>query len=79
MINGIHEKQFNIKVKMKRVFFCGVFLGCSRSSLLHGFRSWGALTYLPYGMWDISSLMRDQTHVPCIVRWILNHWASKQV
>ena len=22
---------------------------------------------------------RDQTHVPCIVRWILNHWISRKV
>ena len=25
-------------------------------------------------MWDLSSLTRDQTHVPCIARWIVNHW-----
>ena len=25
-----------------------------------------------------SSLSRDQTHVPCIGRWILNHWTTKE-
>ena len=26
-----------------------------------------------------SSLTRDQTHVPCIGRWILNYWATREV
>ena len=31
-------------------------------------------------MWDLSSLTRDdQTNVPCIARWILNHWTTKEV
>ena len=29
-----------------------------------------------YYMWDLSSLIRDQTHVPCIARQILNHWTT---
>ena len=28
-------------------------------------------------MWDVSSPTRDQTHILCIVRLILNHWATK--
>ena len=31
------------------------------------------------GVWDLSSLARDQTHVPCIGRQILNHWATREV
>ena len=27
----------------------------------------------------ISSLIRDQTHVPCIARRILNHWTTRKV
>ena len=27
-----------------------------------------------HSTWDLSSLTRDQTHVPCIGRWILSHW-----
>ena len=36
---------------------------------------------MPHGMWDLSSLTRDQTHIPpsCIVRWILHHWATREV
>ena len=31
------------------------------------------------GMWDHSSLTRDQTRVPCIVRQILNLWTTREV
>ena len=30
-------------------------------------------------MWDLSSLTRDQIHVPCIARWILHHWTTREV
>ena len=30
-------------------------------------------------MWDLSSLTRDQTHVPFIGRQILNHWTTREV
>ena len=30
-------------------------------------------------MWDLSSLTRDWTHVPCIARQILNHWTTREV
>ena len=29
-------------------------------------------------MWDLSSPTRDQTCVPCIGRWILNHWTTRK-
>ena len=28
------------------------------------------------GLWVGSSWARSHTHVPCIARWILNHWPS---
>ena len=31
------------------------------------------------GVWDLSSLTRDQTHIPCIGRWTLNHWTTRLV
>ena len=31
------------------------------------------------GMWDLSSLTRDGTRVPCIVRRILYHWTTGEV
>ena len=30
-------------------------------------------------MWDLSSLTRDQSRIPCIVRWILYHWMTREV
>ena len=33
----------------------------------------GSLALLPHGMWDLSTLTRDRTCVPCIARQILNH------
>ena len=32
-----------------------------------------------WGMWDLSSLTRDRTHVSCIGRLILNHWTIREV
>ena len=31
------------------------------------------------GMWDLSSPTRDQTHTPCVRRWGLHHWTSREV
>ena len=36
-------------------------------------------TYLPCGMWDLSSPTRDWTQVPCFGRQIINHWTTKEV
>ena len=33
----------------------------------------------PRGTWDLTSLTRDQTGVPCIGRQSLNHWTSREV
>ena len=30
-------------------------------------------------MWDLSSLTRDQSCIPCIGRWILHHWITREV
>ena len=32
-----------------------------------------------WGMWDISSPTRDQTHIPCIGRWSPYHWTTSEV
>ena len=39
----------------------------------------GSLALLPHGMWDLSTLTRDRTCVPCIARWILNHQITREV
>lgn len=30
-------------------------------------------------MWDLSSQTRDWTLTPCVVRWGLNHWTTREV
>ena len=37
------------------------------------------LVFWPQGMWDLSSLTRDQTCTPCIGRQSLNHWTAREV
>ena len=41
---------------------------------------WGMkLSSQPCSLGDLSSLTRDWTCVPCIARWILNHWTTREV
>ena len=35
--------------------------------------------FWPWGMWNLSSLIRDQTHMLWIRRWGLNHWTILEV
>ena len=35
--------------------------------------------FCPRGIWDFSTPARDRTHTPCIGRWNLNHWTSREV
>ena len=37
------------------------------------------LFFWPQGMWDLSSPTRDRTCTPCIGRWSLNHWTTREV
>lgn len=62
------------------LFFCGilVFFGCTGSSL----QCVGSPVVefsLPLGMWDLNSPSGDQTCVPFIGRWTLNHKTSWEV
>jgi len=41
--------------------------------------SCGSLAQSPQGMWDLSSLTRDQTCVSCIAKYILNPWTTREV
>ena len=34
---------------------------------------------ISHSKWDLSSQTRDRTRVPCVGRWILNHWTTKEV
>ena len=58
-----------------------LFFGCTGFCIaMHRFFSCGTReAELPHGMWDLSSLTRGGTHVPCIGMWILNHWTTREV
>ena len=46
--------------------------------VVHGLlSSLGARAQWCCGMWDLSSLTRDQTCVPCIGGLIVNHWTTR--
>ena len=45
----------------------------------HRLSSRASWAWLLSGMWGLSSLTRGRTHVPCIARWILNPWTTKEV
>ena len=47
--------------------------------VVRGLASCGPWAQLPHGMWDLRSLTRDQTSVPCITRWILNQWTTRKI
>ena len=67
-----------VLVSWGRHFF--FLFGCARFSLWHvGFSGCGSWAGLPCGMWDLSSLTRGQTLVPCIGKQILNHWTTREV
>ena len=57
---------------------CGGFSYCRAQALGHsGISCFGTRTQLPYTRG--TSKTRDQTHVPCIDRWILNYWTTRKV
>ena len=39
----------------------------------------GAQPSLPCDMWELSSLARDQTRIPCTGSQVLNHWTTREV
>ena len=43
-----------------------------------GLSSCGTRAQLLCHIWDLSSQVRDGTHVPYIGRWILNHWTTRE-
>lgn len=43
-----------------------------------GFSSWGTRAEVLWDLWDLSSLTRDRTPVPCVARQVLNQWAPRE-
>ena len=59
--------------------FLLLFFGCTGSLLWYsGFSLWH-MDLAVRIMWDLSFLTKDGTHVPCIWKWILNHWTTREI
>ena len=65
---------------------CGGFSCCGASALacmdFRSYDSWAQQLWSTglAALWHVeSSRTRDQTCVPCICRWILNHWTTREV
>ena len=59
-------------------FWCGPFLKSLLNLLQYCFCVY-ILLFRPWGTWDLNSLTRDQTCTPCIGRWCLNNWTTREV
>ena len=81
----VHKRNIILFIK-KNIYLAVLSLSCSmwdlcfiRQDLSCGTESLvvEAQAQSPGGVWDLSSLTRDQTHVPCIGGQILNHWITQ--
>ena len=59
----------------KCFFWCGSFLNYLFNLLQYCL----CFVFWPQDMWDFSSPTRDWTCIPCIGRWSLNHWSTKEI
>ena len=65
-----------LRIKKK---FWGAPVLKSLLNLLQYFFCFYTLLSWPWGLGDPSSLIRDWTRVPCIGRWSLNRWTTREV
>ena len=59
-------------------FWCGPFIKFLLYLLQYCFCIL-CFVFWPRGVWDLSSLTRDWTHIPCIRRKSLSHWTTREV
>ena len=59
-----------------KIFSCGPFVKSSLNLLQWRFY---VSVFWPRSLWDLGSQTGDQTHIPCIGRWSLNHWTTREV
>ena len=69
-----------VKQDSLSLFFLFFQIACAGSSLwLEGFSRYCTWARLPCGIWGLSSLMRDQTQIPCIGKQALKPWNTREV
>ena len=78
---------FKKKTKKQVVYLAGSDLSCSTQDLCLARGIFPCPTraspvwhmgLVAQGMWDLSSPTRDQACIPCIGRWILNPWTTRE-
>ena len=65
MVSAIHQDEFNVDNFKSLYWLVAVLLPF--------------FFFLPWGMWDLRSPTRDGTWPPCIRRWRLNHWTTREI
>ena len=60
-----------------RLFLCGPFLKSSLNLVQYCFMF--CFFFWQRGMWDLNSLTRDRTCIPCTARQSLSHWTTREV
>ena len=79
---GCPDSWYKILFFFWYLFIYSAVLGLAARGILHSSPqtlSCGAWAQLLYSMWDLSSLIRDQTQVPCTSRQTLKHWTTREV
>ena len=67
------------------VVACGLLIAAASLVVEHGLWSAGSVVLMhrlscPFGRSYVgSSQIRDQTGVPCIGRWVLDHWTTREL
>ena len=75
---GKHVFNLPLLIKSFSISLC-LFLNIYLAALVLSCGRWDRWAQLPQGMRDLSSLARDGTHIPCIKRYIFNHWTIREV
>ena len=70
---------WNKSLFVKNMYLFRSWLWLMGSTIEAGGVSSCAQAQLSWDLWDLSSLTKDQTHIPCIARQVLNHWTMREV
>ena len=71
----VGQFHYHFKSLELSIFLCGLFLKSLLNLLQHCF----CFMFFFLAMWDLGSLTKDWTHIPCTGRWCLNHWTTREV
>ena len=61
------------------IYFIWQYLPVGSFTAVHGCSSCGNQAWLLGDLWDLSSLTRHRTHIPCTAKRNLNRWTIKEI